>query len=145
MSEQRHTADTITDDDLDALYARVAMAEHEADSAVAAAAHLTTLVGKRSERAERAAKKQRRRADLAENELHVLRSGLRANGADPTQIQNLWAQIRLRNKQWREAKTAIERVRRLCELTIAESIRVDAVHQARDTLVALDNDREQRP
>lgn len=120
MTEPRHTADTITDDELDALYERLAKAEHEADAAVAAAAQLTTLVGKRSEKAEKTAKAQRQRADIAETELHVLRSGLRANGADPTQIQNLWAQIRLRNRQWREekqrastAEAAIERVRAL--------------------------------
>jgi hypothetical protein len=45
-----------------------------------------------------------KRAEQAELELRVLREGLRANGADPTQIQNLWAQIRLRNRQWRDAK-----------------------------------------
>ena len=113
----RKTVDQITDDELDALYERVAKAEQDADDSVAAAARLTTLVGKRSERAERAADKQRRRAESAETELRILRSGLRANGADPTQIQNLWAQIRLRNRQWRaekqraeEAEAAIERV-----------------------------------
>jgi hypothetical protein len=100
----RHTADTITDDALDALYEQLAAAEQEADAATAAAAQLTTLVGKRSERSERAAKRQRLRADLAETELRTLRAGLRANGADPTQIQNLWAQISLRNRQWREEK-----------------------------------------
>ena len=104
----RHTADTITDDELDALYERLTKAEQEADLAVAAAAQLTTLVGKRSKKAEKDAKAQRQRAKIAETELHVLRSGLRANGADPTQIQNLWAQIRLRNRQWREAKQRAE-------------------------------------
>lgn len=108
----------LTADQLDALYARVDKAEQEADSSIAAAAHLTTLVGKRSEKAEKDAASQRQRAKIFETELHVLRSGLRANGADPTQIQNLWAQIRLRNQQWRDAKqcaewaeAAIERVR----------------------------------
>lgn len=107
------TAETITSDQLNALYDRLAEAEQEADDSVAAAARLTTLVGKRSERAERAAEKQRRRADIAETELRVLRSGLRANGADPTQIQNLWAQIRLRNRQWREAEQRAEAASRL--------------------------------
>ncbi|WP_405883597.1 hypothetical protein OG747_36450 [Streptomyces sp. NBC_01384] len=37
-----------------------------------------------------------------------------------------------------QAEAAIERVRRLCELTIAASVRVQAVQQARDTLAALD-------
>lgn len=78
--------------------------------------------------AEQAAEEQRQRAEIAETELRVLRAGLRANGADPTQIQNLWAQIRLRNRQWRDAKrerdqaqAAIERVRALRE-PIAEAI-----------------------
>ncbi|AZM54145.1 hypothetical protein DMA15_17505 [Streptomyces sp. WAC 01529] len=120
MKGTRYTADTITDNALDELYQRVARAEEEADAAVAAAARLTTLVGQRSERAERATEKQRRRAEIAESELHTLRSGLRANGADPTNIQNLWAQIRLRNRQWHAAKrecdqnaAAIERARAL--------------------------------
>lgn len=92
----------------------------------------------------------RRNTEIATAELRVLRSGLRANGADPTQIQNLWTQIRLRNKQWREAKqerdqhaAAIERVRRLCELTIGGSVRAHAVQQALDTLDALAEPREQ--
>lgn len=90
--------------EVDQLRERAEKAEREADEAVAAAAHLARLVGKRSEKAERNAEKQRRRADVAETELHTLRCGLRANGADPTQIQNLWAQIHLRNRQWREEK-----------------------------------------
>jgi hypothetical protein len=94
----------------------------------------------RAERAEAAAEEQRRRADLAETELRTLRAGLRANGADPTQIQNLWAQIRLRNRQWRDAKrerdeaeAAIERVRRVC----ADPVHGYTVHRS-DVLAALD-------
>lgn len=37
-----------------------------------------------------------------------------------------------------KAEAAIARVRRLCELTIASSVRVQAIDQARDTLTALD-------
>lgn len=106
---KRHTVSTINDDDLDELYDRLQKAEQEADATATAAAHLTTLIGKRAERAEKAAEKQRRRADIAETELRTLRAGLRANGADPTQLQNLWAQIRLRNRQWREAKQRADR------------------------------------
>ncbi|WP_405960782.1 hypothetical protein OG235_27855 [Streptomyces sp. NBC_00024] len=112
--------DDLTSNDLDALYDRLAQAEQEANDSVAAATRLTVLVGKRAEKAEKAAKNQRRRADIAETELRVLRAGLRANGADPTQIQNLWAQIRLRNRQWRDekqradhAEAANDRIRRL--------------------------------
>jgi len=36
------------------------------------------------------------------------------------------------------AEAAIARVRRLCEMTIASSVRVQAIDQARDTLAALD-------
>lgn len=111
----RYTADTINDDALTALYERVATAEQEAEDSVAAAARLTTLVGKRSERAERDAEKQRRRADIAETELRTLRAGLRANGADPTQLQNLWAQISLRNRQWRETKRELRLTRSMLD------------------------------
>lgn len=69
----------------------------------------------RAERAEAAAEEQRRRADLAETELRTLRAGLRANGADPTQLQNLWAQISLRNRQWREAKREAALTRSMLE------------------------------
>ncbi|WP_031165992.1 hypothetical protein [Streptosporangium roseum] len=40
------------------------------------------------------------------------------------------------------ARAAIARVRRLCELTIAASCRVQAIEQARDTLAALDSPEE---
>ncbi|UUU21691.1 hypothetical protein [Streptomyces sp. DSM 40750] len=104
----RLTVDTINSDQLDALYDRLAKAEQEADDSVAAASRLAVLVGKRSEKAEKAAKRQSFRADIAETELRTLRAGLRANGADPTQIQNLWAQISLRNRQWRVEKQRAE-------------------------------------
>lgn len=109
MNEPRLTVDNITSDQLDQLQDRLTKAEQDAEDSIAAAARLTTLVGKRSERAERAAKKQGLRAQLAETELRTLRAGLRANGADPTQLQNLWAQISLRNRQWREEKQRAER------------------------------------
>ncbi|MFG3244131.1 hypothetical protein [Streptomyces sp. NPDC048157] len=41
------------------------------------------------------------------------------------------------------AEAAIERVRRLCDLTIGASVRVQAVQQARDTLAALDEQPQQ--
>lgn len=46
----------------------------------------------------------RLRAEIATGELRTLRAGIRALGGDPTTIQNLWAQLRLRNRQWRETK-----------------------------------------
>ncbi|WP_330349251.1 hypothetical protein [Streptomyces sp. NBC_00582] len=50
----------------------------------------------------------RRRAENAETELRTLRTGIRALGGDPTTIQNLWAQLRLRNRQWRDTKRELE-------------------------------------
>ncbi|MFD3636334.1 hypothetical protein, partial [Streptomyces sp. NPDC058664] len=44
--------DQLTSDQLDQLYARLATAEREADEAIAAAAHLTRLIGKRAAKAE---------------------------------------------------------------------------------------------
>jgi hypothetical protein len=41
-------------------------------------------------------------------------------------------------------QAAIARVRRLCDVTIEHSVRVDAVHQAHDTLAALDELEETR-
>lgn len=122
----RPTASTVTDAELDELYERLAKAEQDADASIAAAAQLTTLVGKRSEKAAKAAEAQRQRADIAETELRVLRSGLRANGADPTQIQNLWAQIRLRNRQWREEKQRAEQVEELLRIANETSNRSEA-------------------
>jgi hypothetical protein len=65
--------------------------------------------------------------EAAERDLRTLRAGLRANGADPTQLQNLWAQISLRNRQWRdtkrelaEAQAAIERVREVTARRLAD-------------------------
>ncbi|NUS86339.1 MAG: hypothetical protein HOY75_27360 [Streptomyces sp.] len=114
-AEGRLTVDTITSDQLDALYDRLATAEKEADESVAAASRLAVLVGKRTEKAEKAAKSQRYRAEIAETELRTLRAGLRAIGADPTQIQNLWAQISLRNRQWRDEKQRVAAVTALRE------------------------------
>ncbi|MFF8422978.1 hypothetical protein [Streptomyces sp. NPDC015680] len=42
-----------------------------------------------------------------------------------------------------QAEAAIDRVRRLCDLTIGASVRVQAVQQARDTLAALDEQPQQ--
>lgn len=46
-------------------------------------------------------------------------------------------------KRAERAEAAIERVRRLCELTIASSCRVQAIEQAKDTLRVLDQPKEQ--
>jgi hypothetical protein len=75
----------------------------------------------RSRKAERAADllaDSHRRAEIAETELRTLRDGIRELGGDPTQIQNLWAQLTLTSRQRGEemaradrAQAAIVRVR----------------------------------
>ncbi|MGW5126704.1 hypothetical protein ACWEQ7_22140 [Streptomyces sp. NPDC004069] len=132
MSPTRYTASTINDNALDALYANASKGwrrgdiwkakaeeiEADRDRLAAELEQLRTVLKyehkrandaiDREETAEQASEEQRRRADLAEGDVRTLRAGLRANGADPTQIQNLWAQLRLRNRQWREAKQRAE-------------------------------------
>jgi hypothetical protein len=132
MSEQRYTASSITDRALDELYAErdallAALGATAADAArhrwcsmrenqlVQRAEQAEELLGVAEQtssqsEAERASAVQR--AEIAENDLRVLRSGLRAAGADPTQIQNLWAQLRMRNKQWRAEKQRAEQAER---------------------------------
>ncbi|MFI5831070.1 hypothetical protein ACIA6C_28115 [Streptomyces sp. NPDC051578] len=132
----RYIVATITSDVLDQLYARLVKAEQDAKDSITAAAHLTTLVGRRSERAEQAAKAERRRADTAQTELRTLRAGLRANGAEPTQLQNLWAQISLRNRQWRAAKQRAEQAEAVLVRVRAECDRIEAA--VRDTPTSAD-------
>lgn len=43
------------------------------------------------------------------------------------------------------AQAAVAEVRRLCDMTITDSIRVDAVNQARDTLAVIDAITEDKP
>jgi hypothetical protein len=47
----------------------------------------------------------RRRAEIAEAELEALRGGIRATGGDPTTVQNVYAQLASRTRQWKEAQT----------------------------------------
>ncbi|MFH9823051.1 hypothetical protein [Streptomyces bobili] len=56
-------------------------------------------------------KKLRLRAEIAEAELATLRGGIRELGGDPTQVQNLYAQLRLRTNQWKAARDSNTRVR----------------------------------
>lgn len=44
----------------------------------------------------------KQRARIAEAELEALRGGLREIGGDPTQVQNLYAQLSSRTRQWKE-------------------------------------------
>lgn len=48
------------------------------------------------------------------------------------------AVLAVRDRELEQLRAAVAEVRRLCELTIAASVRVQAVEQARDMLAALD-------
>ena len=84
-------------------------------------------------RAERAV----RRAEGSESWMakHLARQDSRVHGL--TRNRDQWRQRAER------AEAAIARVRKLSELTIAHSVRVQAIDQARDTLAALDGTKEQ--
>ncbi|MEU0370614.1 hypothetical protein ABZ070_10175 [Streptomyces sp. NPDC006283] len=99
-------------------------------------------------RSENARDYLRRRVKIAETELRTLRSGILALGGDPTTIQNLWAQISLRNRQWRETKLERDTLRRWLDgdslRTIDEMVdehaklsdRARAAEEQRDQLAA---------
>jgi len=55
--------------------------------------------------------KHKQRAEIANTELETLRGGLREIGGDPTQVQNLYAQLSLRGRQWQEAKAERDEAR----------------------------------
>ncbi|CAM5237711.1 hypothetical protein [Streptomyces griseomycini] len=75
------------------------------------------------------------RAKLAEGELRTLRTAVRALGGDPTQVQNLWAQLRLRNRQWADAKRERDRYAARCgEAEAGEDV---ARHRAERAVAAL--------
>lgn len=98
----------------------------------------------REETAEEAAEEQRKRAQIFEAELRTLRAGIRALGGDPTTIQNLWAQISLRNRQWAEAKREARAFRAMLE---AEGGDVALVDEMLDTVAAAEakaRDAEQK-
>lgn len=55
--------------------------------------------------------KHKQRAEIANAELEALRGGLREIGGDPTQVQNLYAQLSSRGRQWREAEAERDQAR----------------------------------
>lgn len=78
----------------------------------------------------------RLRAKIAETELATLRGGIRECGGNPTQVQNLYAQLSCSNRQWAAAKAAIARARLLADRW-NHALAVDKPY-ARDLVAALD-------
>lgn len=99
---------------------------------------------RKSTKAIAAVRSAHRRAEIAEAELAALRGGIREWGANPTNLQNMYAQLASRTRQWRETKTelaavqaTVARVRELAEA----ATRYDDVpqdHLARGILATLD-------
>lgn len=56
------------------------------------------------------ASKDRQRAEIAEEELEALRGGIRETGGDPTRVQNVYAQLSSRTRQWEEVKAERDRL-----------------------------------
>ncbi|MFD6294542.1 hypothetical protein ACFWFU_07025 [Streptomyces sp. NPDC060235] len=110
----------------DHLRRRAETAEKELERADAVTGETKRLMDRRT-------KTLHERAQTAETELFVLRCGLRANGADPTQIQNLWAQIRLRNRQWRDTKQELRLTRNQLE---NEEIDTDLIDEMVETVAS---------
>ena len=86
-------------------------------------------------------KQLRFRAEIAETELATLRGGIRELGGDPTQVQNLYAQLRVRTGQWKAARDANTRVRLVaCDPESYE----DPADVIRAVCRALDGDEQTR-
>ena len=123
--------------------------EHHRDQILAAADALVPVV-------QAAPTEQTQRAEQAERELDDARAAVAEARAalDRASTEMVGAQARLNEStvmhtenakaitdlsaELDEARAAIARVRRLCEMTIASSCRVQAIDQARDTLAVLD-------
>ena len=58
--------------------------------------------------------------EYAQAELDTLREGLRNVGADPTNLQNLQAQLSSRTRQWKDATAELEQLRAARDRTIAQ-------------------------
>lgn len=104
--------DQLTSDRLDALHRRIDTLEHVA---AGNKRHVQVMYAESQQaraeltQSENARDHLRRTVKIFAAELRTLRCGIRALGGDPTQIQNLWAQISLRNRQWREEKQRAKR------------------------------------
>jgi chromosome segregation ATPase len=96
----------MTDDDLDRLHRELDRLRAELD----AAKQFARSCAKDTEKALKRQTRAKLHADLLQAELDTLREGIRELGGDPTQVQNLWVQIRLRNRQWRDEQQRAERV-----------------------------------
>ncbi|MEX3206044.1 hypothetical protein [Streptomyces acidiscabies] len=95
---------------------RLGSPQGAADLAATIAVHVAAYIGREVlPPPDEETKALRLRAEIAEAELATLRGGIRECGGNPTQVQNLYAQLNLRNRQWVETKAAVARARLLAD------------------------------
>jgi chromosome segregation ATPase len=79
-----------------------------------------------SNEAERQRADAEQRASIAETELATLREGIRQCGGDPTSVQNVYAQLQSRTRQWRDAEQRAEAAARVGVRHMAAAERYEA-------------------
>lgn len=98
------------------------------------ALNAATAAIRASKKAINAVQAAHRRAEIAEAELEALRGGVREWGADPTNLQNMYAQLASRTRQWKDAQARLDRLKQMADAweqqlpgTIRTATAVDAI------------------
>jgi hypothetical protein len=88
---------------------------------------------RKSNKAIAAVRSAHSRAESAEAELAALRGGIREWGVDPTNLQNMYAQLSMRTRQWLETKDELVAERDVTARVDAECDRIEAAVRANPT------------
>jgi hypothetical protein len=88
---------------------------------------------RRADKAVAAVRSAHTRADIAEAELAALRGGVREWGADPTNLQNMYAQLSSGTRQWRETKAELAAMAATITRVQVECDRIEAAVRANPT------------
>lgn len=88
---------------------------------------------RRADKAVAAVRSAHTRAEIAEAELAALRGGVREWGADPKNLQNMYAQLSSRTQQWRETKAELAATAATISRVEAECDRIEAAVRANPT------------
>ncbi|MFJ2780251.1 hypothetical protein [Kitasatospora sp. NPDC087315] len=84
------------------------IAQPELDRLTTALEVVTAQHAKAITARDKTARKAKLRTDIADAELATLRTAVRDLGGGPVQVQNLYAQLNLRTRQWTEAKAELD-------------------------------------
>jgi DNA repair ATPase RecN len=98
-----------------------------------AALKAATAAIRKSDKAIKGVRSAHTRAEIAEAELAALRGGIREWGADPTNLQNMYAQLSSRTRQWKETKSELAATQALIARAQAECDRIEAAVRANPT------------